>query len=115
MAVVKIDSEERATVNFGYHNRAADSEQREADAGYRNRTMLLRSEKQAKNFGNRNRRKDDMYLCETCRKGQVEMCPYFKEHFLESGTAVRKCPEYEEEIENDCIGEGRGSCAEESI
>lgn len=56
-----------------------------------------------------------MYLCENCSKGRYEMCPYFKEHFLESGTAVRKCPEYEEEIENDCVGEGRGSCAEESI
>ena len=40
-----------------------------------------------------------MYLCETCSKGQLEMCPYFKEHFLEKETAVRSCPEYEEDKE----------------
>ena len=39
-----------------------------------------------------------MYLCETCRKSQDEICPYFLEHFLEDGCgAVKKCPEYEEE------------------
>lgn len=40
-----------------------------------------------------------MSLCETCSKGQLEMCPYFKEHFLESMAAVRNCPEYEEDKE----------------
>lgn len=40
-----------------------------------------------------------MYLCETCSKGQLEMCPYFKEHFLESMTTVKSCPEYEEDKE----------------
>lgn len=36
----------------------------------------------------------NVYLCEECAKGQLEMCPYFKEHFLESGPAVRSCPEF---------------------
>lgn len=38
-----------------------------------------------------------MYLCETCEKGKLEMCEYFKEHFLEREMPVRKCPEYVEE------------------
>lgn len=40
-----------------------------------------------------------MYLCEYCKKGQLEMCPYFRENFLESGAAVRSCPEFEEDVE----------------
>lgn len=43
--------------------------------------------------------RERMYLCNYCRKGQVEMCLYFKEHFLEECEAVKECPEFEEEIE----------------
>jgi len=35
-----------------------------------------------------------MSLCEVCQEGQLEMCEYFKEHFLESGKAVYDCPEF---------------------
>ena len=42
-----------------------------------------------------------MNLCEICEKGMAEMCPYFKEHFLESGAAVRSCPEFEAEKDSD--------------
>lgn len=38
-----------------------------------------------------------MSLCEFCVKGKLEMCAYFKEHFLENGAAVKNCPEYEED------------------
>ena len=34
-------------------------------------------------------------LCENCRKGQLEMCQYFKEHFLEEGNRVVRCPAFE--------------------
>lgn len=36
-----------------------------------------------------------MSLCEYCEKGQLEMCRYFRENFLEQGTAVHSCPEFE--------------------
>ena len=36
-------------------------------------------------------------LCECCARGQLEMCSYFRENFLESGGAVRDCPEFEPE------------------
>lgn len=42
-----------------------------------------------------------MYLCESCRKGQLEMCPYFKEHFLEEDGRVTVCPAYEPDEETD--------------
>lgn len=42
-----------------------------------------------------------MSLCEYCEKGQLEMCAYFKEHFLESGTAVRSCPAFEPETDGE--------------
>lgn len=35
-----------------------------------------------------------MYLCEICEEGQLEMCEYFREHFLESGERVRSCPKF---------------------
>lgn len=38
-----------------------------------------------------------MNLCECCARGQLEMCSYFRENFLESGGAVRNCPEFEPE------------------
>ena len=39
-----------------------------------------------------------MSLCEFCEEGQLEMCDYFKEHFLESGAAVRNCPKFRAEM-----------------
>lgn len=49
-----------------------------------------------------------MTLCENCRKGQLEMCPYFKEHYLESGKAVCSCPEFDpDQMELDVIDLGR--------
>ena len=42
-----------------------------------------------------------MYLCESCRKGKLEMCPYFKEHFLEADGRVTACPAYEPDEETD--------------
>lgn len=35
-----------------------------------------------------------MSLCEVCGEGQTKMCEYFKEHFLENGTAVHSCPKF---------------------
>ena len=52
-----------------------------------------------------------MNLCENCRKGQLEMCPYFKEHFLESGQTVRSCPEFDPaqtEMEVIHLGRAKG-------
>ena len=46
-------------------------------------------------------KEDLMYLCESCRKGKLEMCPYFREHFLESNKRVTFCPEYEPDEETD--------------
>lgn len=40
-----------------------------------------------------------MYLCNYCQKGQLEMCQYFKEHFLEFEGIVTECPEYTENPE----------------
>lgn len=37
-----------------------------------------------------------MYLCEYCEEGQLEMCQYFKEHFLE-----RDCPKFKERKEDE--------------
>lgn len=42
-----------------------------------------------------------MYLCEYCKKGQLEMCSYFREHFLEGDAAVRSCPEFEEDTNEE--------------
>ena len=42
-----------------------------------------------------------MYLCEICGKGQEEMCPYFREHFLEHAATVRCCPEFEPDPDSD--------------
>lgn len=38
-----------------------------------------------------------MYLCEYCEEGKLEMCEYFKEHFLESGKQVNDCPKFRPE------------------
>lgn len=35
-----------------------------------------------------------MNLCEICGEGKLEMCQYFKEHYLESGAAVKDCPKF---------------------
>lgn len=40
-----------------------------------------------------------MYLCEVCEEGKLEMCQYFKEHFLESGAAVTSCPKFRPDSE----------------
>ena len=67
-----------------------------------------------------------MYLCESCAKGQIEMCPYFRENFLESGELVRECPEFEAEASDgvevvlrNCHVEKTGGpgdrCAEQTI
>lgn len=43
-----------------------------------------------------------MYLCEYCEEGQLEMCEYFKEHFLGKGCpAVTACPKFKERKENE--------------
>lgn len=44
-----------------------------------------------------------MYLCDYCEKGQLEMCQYFRENFLESeNPRVTQCPEFKEmEDKND--------------
>lgn len=47
-----------------------------------------------------------MSLCEFCEEGQLEMCDYFKEHFLESGAAVRNCPKFRVEMETVEIVQG---------
>lgn len=38
-----------------------------------------------------------MAICDFCKKGQYEMCEYFKEHYLEDGGPVKDCPEFEED------------------
>ena len=38
-----------------------------------------------------------MSLCEFCSEGQLEMCDYYREHFLESGGTVKECPKFKEE------------------
>ena len=49
-----------------------------------------------------------MNLCENCRNGQLEMCQYFKENYLESGRAVRSCPEFDpDQTEMDVIELGK--------
>ena len=35
-----------------------------------------------------------MYLCEICEEVQLEMCDYFREHFLERGGRVKSCPKF---------------------
>lgn len=43
-----------------------------------------------------------MYLCEYCEEGQLEMCQYFKEHFLESECPnVTSCPKFKERKNED--------------
>ncbi len=43
-----------------------------------------------------------MYLCEYCEEGQMEMCQYFKEHFLESESPnVKSCPNFKERKNED--------------
>ena len=43
-----------------------------------------------------------MYLCEYCEEGQLEMCQYFKEHFLERDCpAVTACPKFKERKEDE--------------
>lgn len=43
-----------------------------------------------------------MYLCEYCEEGQLEMCEYFKEHFLERDCpAVTACPKFRERKEDE--------------
>lgn len=42
-----------------------------------------------------------MYLCEVCEEGKLEMCQYFKEHFLESGAAVTSCPKFRPELDGE--------------
>ena len=43
-----------------------------------------------------------MYLCEYCEEGQLEMCQYFKEHFLETECpAVTACPKFKERKQED--------------
>ena len=46
-----------------------------------------------------------MFLCEICEEGQTEMCEYFKEHYLESGKAVRSCPKFspQEDVDVEVI------------
>lgn len=42
-----------------------------------------------------------MYLCDFCKKGKLEMCPYFRDHFLEEEGYVSTCPEFEQDDEED--------------
>ena len=51
-----------------------------------------------------------MSLCEFCEEGQLEMCDYFKEHFLESGAAVRNCPKFRAE-KSAAVEEIQGECS----
>lgn len=49
-------------------------------------------------------RQIEMYLCEICQEGQLEMCEYFLENFLEDGCgAVVSCPKFKE---RKCEGNG---------
>lgn len=46
------------------------------------------------------------FLCQRCAKGQLEICQYFLENFVEDYTAITKCPEFEEDAEEPIyIGE----------
>lgn len=40
-----------------------------------------------------------MYLCNYCKRGQLEMCQYYMEHFLEAEDTVTDCPAFEEDPE----------------
>lgn len=46
-----------------------------------------------------------MYLCERCKKSQLEICQYFIEHFLETeDRRPQECPEFEEDDEEEDLG-----------
>ena len=43
-----------------------------------------------------------MYLCEYCEEGQLEMCAYFLENFLEKDCpVVTACPKFKERKRED--------------